>query len=658
MNNSKKYVRQLKVGSVSALALLALGNVANASPLFSQQGAEKSSPKAHIQSTRDVKINQGALNQSRLEFLLDGTPVTAVRTKLDKRQGRFQWIGHIQGNTGESVVITAHKNAISGVIHHNGASYELRGSRNGQQSLGKVAFDRLPLEDIGGVPDGGGVIPTTEDAGTLAEAVQQDLMIVYTQGACDSAANIVGADCSQIEADIQTAVADMNLAYTESGINIFSNVTSIRKINYNDAGVSSGTMLGELRLTNDGIMDEVHTWRNEDGADLVALIANGTGCGIAYSPASESSAFSVTDESCLVGNRTMSHEIGHNQGALHDRDQHSDGISGNYNYGFKRCSDGSDEDFGAPYFRTVMSYSCAGAPRVGRYSNPNITYLGVPQGIDPNVNPARGAFNARRLNETATNVAGFRGSVVVQLPPASPSALSVSADGAAAVNISWSDNSDNESSFSVERSLDNINFSEIGIVSANTTSYNDNGLLSETTYYYRVKASNNAGASSYSNTGTVTTEAQPSTVESVASSQTLGIGTVSGGFANTHTDNGAIQRITEVSSGGPKRNRTQSYRHTYRFDNIGGAGGAMLSANAYISGSEGAVFEYSANGGSSWTLMFTVSSQSSANTESLKFGVVLRQACVKREQWLVQLLLIKRATLTIRLALQQHIFMM
>ena len=616
MSITRKTYNKFAACTVSILALCSAAGTAQAADLFSHQGSLNASNKAHFLQSQNVRVNPSALHQAALEFELDGEHVTAVRSHVKKDKGTTIWTGQLQGSEADSVVLTARGNVFSGVIHKGDRAYKLSGNRNELQSLNRIDFASLDAEDFGGVPDGMGATEfTVQDTAALNENIRQDILIVYTQSACNAAGS-----CAQLEADITTSIAQMNQAYAESQIDLSMNVTSMRFINYADSGVSTGTALGQIRSTSDGIMDEVHGWRDEDGADLVGLIMDGTGCGTAYAPASPASAFNVTDESCMLGNRTLSHEIGHNQGALHDRDQHSGGTVGGYNYGFKRCSDGSDEDFGAPYFRTVMSYSCTGASRVGRYSNPNILFNGVPQGIDPDINAERGAFNARTLNESANYVAGFRDGAPLT-PPAPPSGLSASSAGADSINLSWTDNSDNESGFALERSTDNITFAEVASLGAGTTSYTDNGLTSETTYYYRVEANNGAGASGYSNVSSAITDVLPQMIEEFAISQTLGSGTVTGGVADTRSDNGTAQRITEVSSGGPKRRRTQSYNHTYNFDVTGGSGGVILTANAYISGSEGARFDYSSDGGSNWSDMFVIDSTASSTMASYLFPV-------------------------------------
>ena len=77
------------------------------------------------------------------------------------------------------------------------------------------------------------------------------------------------------------------------------------------------------------------------------------------------------------------------------------------------------------------------------------------------------------------------------------------------IKLSWKDNSDNENGFKIERKTGTSEFSEIASLEENVTSYNDNNVLAETTYYYRVKAYNLAGDSDYSNEASATTPPIP-----------------------------------------------------------------------------------------------------------------------------------------------------
>jgi len=91
-------------------------------------------------------------------------------------------------------------------------------------------------------------------------------------------------------------------------------------------------------------------------------------------------------------------------------------------------------------------------------------------------------------------------------PPAAPSNLAASAVSASQINLNWTDNSSNETGFQLERSLSISGpWTQVGTTSAGATSYADTGLLASTLYYYRVRATNAAGDSGYSNQAVTST---------------------------------------------------------------------------------------------------------------------------------------------------------
>jgi hypothetical protein len=91
------------------------------------------------------------------------------------------------------------------------------------------------------------------------------------------------------------------------------------------------------------------------------------------------------------------------------------------------------------------------------------------------------------------------------IAPAAPSNLVVSAVSSRKVTLSWTDNSNSETGFGIQRSTDGKTWSTIKKVGANVTSYSDTSVTRQKTYYYRVYAYNNFGNSAYSNVATVTT---------------------------------------------------------------------------------------------------------------------------------------------------------
>jgi len=86
-------------------------------------------------------------------------------------------------------------------------------------------------------------------------------------------------------------------------------------------------------------------------------------------------------------------------------------------------------------------------------------------------------------------------SVILALPPAAPSNLVAAVAGNNAVNLTWADNSLNETSFTIQKAVD-AGFTT-GLttltVGPNVTTYTDSDVKKNQTYYYRVFATNVVG---------------------------------------------------------------------------------------------------------------------------------------------------------------------
>lgn len=91
--------------------------------------------------------------------------------------------------------------------------------------------------------------------------------------------------------------------------------------------------------------------------------------------------------------------------------------------------------------------------------------------------------------------------------PDAPAALTAVAGGANSIDLGWTDNSTDETGFKIERKTGSSgSWAEItGSLAADLTSYSSSGLTAGTTYYYRVRAFNATGNSSYSNEANATT---------------------------------------------------------------------------------------------------------------------------------------------------------
>jgi Bacterial Ig-like domain len=92
-----------------------------------------------------------------------------------------------------------------------------------------------------------------------------------------------------------------------------------------------------------------------------------------------------------------------------------------------------------------------------------------------------------------------------------PSNLSAKRSGSPSkqrIDLTWTDNSSSEANFAVERSVDQVTWSELtSTLAAHTTSYSDSSnLQNKTTYYYRVFAVDSTGTrSASSNVASATT---------------------------------------------------------------------------------------------------------------------------------------------------------
>ncbi|HEU4403209.1 MAG TPA: PKD domain-containing protein [Candidatus Polarisedimenticolia bacterium] len=169
-----------------------------------------------------------------------------------------------------------------------------------------------------------------------------------------------------------------------------------------------------------------------------------------------------------------------------------DGFIGNIRWEF---SDGSGGTWGSPAFNTFY--------KPGTWQ------------VTLTVGDARGATGTATLSIT----------VGPPLLPAAPSNLFAIAFSPDWINMTWTDNSNSEDGFKVERCPGTGTFcagspgswSQIAQVGPNINYYGDTGLPPTTTYSYRVRAFNVTGDSPYSNISTATTQTYPPVASNVPS---------------------------------------------------------------------------------------------------------------------------------------------
>lgn len=171
-------------------------------------------------------------------------------------------------------------------------------------------------------------------------------------------------------------------------------------------------------------------------------------------------------------------------------------------------------------FYDIDVYSVKGSQKSDPKSTSATTDILDLQPIVPDKD--RGDKSAKQVNKTQKNK-GFAGDVanlqtqgkapadsLLATVPAAPSGLTATAASTSQINLSWTDNSGNESGFIIERTpADVAVFVILDTVTINQTTFRDINLMSGRTYMYRLQAYNAAGLSALSNTVQVSTQNNP-----------------------------------------------------------------------------------------------------------------------------------------------------
>ncbi len=260
-----------------------------------------------------------------------------------------------------------------------------------------------------------------------------DVMVVYTPAA-ESWANKNRSGINNVIGDAME-IADEVLENSQVLINmnlVFSNL-----VNYVESGNES-TDLNRLRENGDGHMDIVHGWRDQYAADLVALFSimhNSGGRGFLLQDKSglPSYGFSMTRVQQAANSYTHIHEMGHNMGAHHHKEQQDcvigndthPGQPGPTNWGSWPNNTWPGNNWSAGwrwkgdddnYYCSVMTYEngCYFSDgithsRVAYFSSPSVNYEGEPTG-----HPVHGD-NARTIREIRHVIAAYRSNWIEEL---------------------------------------------------------------------------------------------------------------------------------------------------------------------------------------------------------------------------------------------------
>lgn len=316
-------------------------------------------------------------------------PIVSARLGLPKEQAA--WTGLIRN--GGSVFVLRIGNAIEAQITRGTSIYRLRTIQGNSGVLEQYNVTDFPenfndgvfVEEIGEDTN----LESNPSCTDLPNLI--DIMVLYTPQALDASGST-----NAITNEIAFAVAQTNMAYNNS--NVFHRLnlvfTGLASLSDPSADTNSNTLLNNLQNTSDEILDNIHNLRNKQGADLVSLIYEDnnllSGCGrgfiteIADANTTDHFAFSVVKRSCASANLSFAHEVGHNLGAQHDRDNTSPREL-DFNFGHIQPVPNNTDVL--PW-RTIMSYNSPCSESAGydcqrllQFSNPEVTISGDATGV-------------------------------------------------------------------------------------------------------------------------------------------------------------------------------------------------------------------------------------------------------------------------------------
>jgi len=254
----------------------------------------------------------------------------------------------------------------------------------------------------------------------LPEAITVRLLFAYT-----SAVRFAYGTVSQVESVIDLSVAGVNADFANTQVPVRIQLAAALQVNLTEGAPNYERLLASLRGRTDGVLDEIHAARDEAAADLVTLglSGNDTGnsLGIAYlleepnDYVNQFFAFSVVQFGVMSSNSVLSHELGHNFGCAHDRENSQGKGAYPFSYGYRffaRDSRGQNQQF-----RDIMAYSPG--TRLPYFSNPRIKldqaevggasiFFSAPAALGIEAGQPGEADGARTIELNAFEVANYR----------------------------------------------------------------------------------------------------------------------------------------------------------------------------------------------------------------------------------------------------------
>ena len=413
-----------------------------------------------LAQVRSLSLPFDPVSGSLLDGLLNPLALTAYvkRTYAADNDWGFSWGGNILESAnservlGDVFLFFGNSGDVSGSIQVEGQSYRIRSVDGDIVAL--VSLDETELMTTAGdpvvVPENGkgmspdllanppGSEPLSEKNDSASKSdppttYYHRLLVLYTDRVAQFDTQ------AEVEQYVMEAVGLTNMAYDESNATeIQLQVVDIERLTgFSEYQTAPSRELSARDDLEDFSADPTaRALRDQHQADLVMLVTVGnygdvggiaqlTSDFVVGTGTIRKGEYSIVQRFSLIGDEEdqliLAHEVGHNQGAHHHREDESP-ITGQtptnflYDYGYGWRFDDSDYIFGIntrdTYYSTVMAYTPCGADdgtppcdephiRIPRFSNPDVTFDSKPTGVDNRED------NARVLENTGPLVASF-----------------------------------------------------------------------------------------------------------------------------------------------------------------------------------------------------------------------------------------------------------
>ncbi len=529
-----------------ALTLAALGlNVATAASAGQRvvptivSSPTKANPVTQTASSHAKRVGRAKLDLSGLRFhsarrgsstpsprpeayiapnlhfeLFPGVAFDAKGVRIEQEEfGSTSWVGHIAGAKNSQVIVTTDGQTVVGRVDWGMSSYTFRGDEANGVTVKEIDYSSFKsdndktysyLTDIARSPYSTKPYYMLNGTGS-SDTI--DVLVLYSQHACFQ------MGCLNPSPFVANLIADNNQAYLSSSVDGAARVVGYEMISgYTEPLVSEGDAYAEFSallqnmISGNGYFSDVPDLRDAYHADVAVLFVDGTRitdgpCGVTKTMktgvSNDNTAFVVLSTSCAIGDRTLTHEIGHVLSGRHDTDIGP--LSGNPytdDFGYSSAS---------PSFHTIMGSNndvggvCNqfdGCPRINRWSSLTQTYGGAALGETVNSNGTIYSSDlVTVLDTTVPIVAGYRTASGLSSPgtPGTP----ISYDCSDLTHVQWAPASGTVGWYEADKSASSSFSVHYQVYKGAGTAFSAHF---NTSQYIRVRACNASGCGAYATT--------------------------------------------------------------------------------------------------------------------------------------------------------------